>query len=136
MASILGSFRALWGAATGADRAVSIGLVVLSIALAGGLRVTAPRPDRARVTLGDQEVAVLPLAEDRRLVVDGRLGPVVVEVEAGGIRIEESGCPHHLCVAMGVKRRAGEMVACVPNGVVIRLEGNVEDPDVPDAVTR
>ncbi len=136
MASPLGSIRGLWGATTPADRFVSIGLLLLSFVLAAGLRAIAPRPDLARVTFGETEDTVLPLAQDRRLVVPGRLGPVVVVVETGGVRIAESGCAHHLCLAMGVKRRAGEMVACVPNGVVVRLEGSAEDPTVPDAVTR
>ena len=136
MDSPLASPRALWAATTGADRLVSIGLIVLSIGLAAALRLAAPAPDAAVVTVGDEQVVRLRLRDDGRTVIDGRLGPVVLEVAGGGVRFVESGCPQHLCLAMGTKRRAGEILACVPNAVIVRLEGAREDPSVPDAVTR
>ncbi len=136
MSGVLGSPRALWAATTWADRVVSFGVVLLSIGLAAGMRLGYPPPERARVTVGGSEVALLELDEDRRLIVDGRLGPVVVVVEDAGLHVAESGCPQRLCISMGTKRRSGEMVACVPNGLVVRLEGGGQDPDVPDAVTR
>jgi hypothetical protein len=132
----LASPRALWSATTAADRLVSIGLIVLSVVLAAALRFSSSAPDRAIVTVDGAEVARLALAESGRTVVEGRLGPVLIEVADGGVRVAESGCPQRLCVAMGTKRHAGEVLACVPNAVVVRLEGGREDPSVPDAVTR
>ena len=58
-----------------------------------------------------------------------------IAVSDGTIRVTESACPQQICVRMGRKGRAGELIACVPNALVVRLEG-VADPDVPDAISR
>jgi len=52
------------------------------------------------------------------------------------IRITETGCSQKICVAMGAKRAPGEILACVPNALIVELEGGGFDPDAPDAVSR
>jgi hypothetical protein len=128
--------RAIWSAMTAADRVVSLALLLLSGALALGLRAEA-RPARAVVLSGRSVVAVLPLDRDATLPVQGRLGEIVVTVERGAVRVSRSSCAQRICVATGERRRPGELIACVPNAVLIRLEGDaVSGEDVPDAVLR
>jgi hypothetical protein len=118
---------------TGADRALAAALVLASFApwFAGGRAV----PSEAIVEVGRTPVARIPLAEDARIPVAGALGPVEVEVRHGAVRVVRSGCPGQVCVSMGWKRRSGDLIACVPNGVIVRLSGGTPDPDAPDAVT-
>ncbi len=136
MASPLASLRSLVSETTPADRIVSIGLIALSLILAAGLRSPASSPREARVTVDGREAVTLSLASDRRVVVEGLRGPVTLEVREGAVRVVESPCPQRICVAMGERRRTGELIACVPNALVIVLGGGPPDADVPDAVTR
>jgi hypothetical protein len=128
--------RGLWRSLTAGDRLVVLGLLVLSVAGALLLRGAGGAPTHAVVTVDREPVAVLPLDRADRLVVEGRTGPVTIEVRGGGVRVVESTCPHRICVAMGEKRRSGEVIACVPNALLVRLTGGREDADVPDAVSR
>lgn len=67
-------------------------------------------------------------------VVPGPVGETVVVVEDGVAHVESSDCRHQICVNMGRIRAPGELIACVPNGVTVVIEGRSEDG--PDAVTR
>ena len=53
--------------------------------------------------------------------------PTVIEVSEGGARVVSATCPHRVCMAMGTIDRQGEVVACVPNKVLLRISGNRED---------
>lgn len=49
---------------------------------------------------------------------------VVIRIKDGAVWFEGSDCPDELCVKTGKLRRAGDTAACLPNGIVITLEGN------------
>ncbi len=75
---------------------------------------------------------VLPLSKDATLDVPGPLGITVVEVENRSIHVHSSPCKNQVCVASGSISKPGEWLACLPNGVIIRIEGNraIEEPDL------
>jgi len=52
-------------------------------------------------------------------------------IEDGKIRFQESNCPDQVCVNTGFVHRAGEIAACVPAGVLVRIVGEykADDPD-------
>jgi len=113
--------------------------VALLLLVGFGALGLAARGDGARlavVSVGRDVVAELRLDRPGTYPVDGRRGPVVLEVRGGAIRVRESDCPHGICRAMGEKDRSGQIIACVPNGVLIRLVGGRPDPREPDAVSR
>ena len=85
----------------------------------------------AVVEVSGEEVARIKLNREDYISLRGALGPVLIGVDDTGIRILDSRCPHKLCVKMGAINRAGQWIACVPNKLVIRIEG---DSDV-DAIT-
>jgi hypothetical protein len=121
---------------TVADRGVSLGVLVLSGALALGFR-GAPGPAAAEVLVGSELVATLPLDQAATRRVEGRLGPTTLVVEDGTVRITKAPCAQHLCIAMGAKRHAGDLIACVPGGVIVRLRGGAgPDGETPDSVAR
>lgn len=62
-----------------------------------------------------------PLAGPRDLAVAGPLGTTTVRVEPDGARVTDSPCPQRLCVAAGKISRSGEVVACLPNRVALRI---------------
>ena len=68
------------------------------------------------------EELVLPLAEDARLTLTGRGDiSVTVEIAGGRVRFLESGCTDRLCVDSGWLSAPGTGAACVPAGILLRL---------------
>lgn len=131
--------RGLLGATTWADRGLCVVLVAAALLAPRLARPAGDGPPRAVVTVGRDEVAVLPLANDAEIVVHGRAGDVTVAVRDGAVRIAASSCAQQVCVATGAKRERGDLIACVPNEVLVRLRGGeraARREGEPDAVTR
>jgi hypothetical protein len=99
--------------------AASAALVAASAAWA-----YAPGSGEARaVVKGRGGEWIYPLDEDREVRVEGPLGDTLIRIEAGAARIEDSPCPNKTCVATGAIARPGQWAACLPNGVLLRVEG-------------
>lgn len=79
---------------------------------------------------------IYPLSGERVVPIDGPLGQTVIEIRNGKAGIIGSPCRNKTCIAAGHIGRAGEWVACLPNGVFLRVEGDAADDDELDAVVR
>lgn len=64
--------------------------------------------------------------------IPGPLGTTHVHIEDGSASISDSPCPNRTCVAAQPISRPGSWTACLPNRVLIRIDG--ESPDDMDAV--
>ena len=129
--------RGLWNEMTGADRAASGVILAVAGVLTLGLRAPG-EPARAVVRVGGDVVAELPLDRPGTFPVPARAGTVVLVVEDGAVRVSESSCSGKVCIAMGAKDRPGDLIACVPNALAVRLEGRPRagDREAPDSIAR
>ena len=117
---------------TWADRLVLYALVGLAVVL---FAATGAGGEGALVRVaGDAGSRVAPLDQNATFILKGPLGETVVAVQDGAARIIASPCPHKVCVGMGAVSGAGQAVVCVPNRVVVTIEGSA--PASTDAVTR
>jgi hypothetical protein len=66
---------------------------------------------------------VYPIDEDRQVSVEGPRGDTVVQIKDSLVRVKESPCPHKLCVSQGWQKHPGAWVACLPNRVIVSIEG-------------
>ena len=64
--------------------------------------------------------------------IPGPLGTTHVILKDGKARITESPCPNQTCIAAQPISRPGDWSACLPNRVLIRIDG--ENPEDVDAV--
>ena len=62
--------------------------------------------------------------------VKGRLYYNVIKIEDGSVSVIESDCPDKICKKHIPIRMSGEMIVCLPNRVVIRIEGFNEKQDL------
>jgi hypothetical protein len=69
------------------------------------------------------EVLEADLGRPQIIDIEGPLGTTRIAIEEGTARIIESPCPHKLCIKKGRVSRVGDWVACIPNGVVLSVEG-------------
>jgi len=56
-----------------------------------------------------------------------------IVAEKGRIRFSSSTCPGEVCVHKGWISRAGQTAVCLPNGVIIKIIGQVKNNDT-DAI--
>jgi hypothetical protein len=118
--------RRLFRLLTPGDVALIAALFVVSAASMVLLRSVLTKGTHCRIVVGDEEVGRYPLSHDRIIEVAGPLGMTTVVIMDGSVRVEDSPCPHRLCVRMGEKRLAGETVACIPNRILISVSGGEE----------
>ena len=88
--------------------------------------------DRCIIETKEGSYYSLSLSKDTTLYVKGPLGETEVRIEKGKAFIAYSPCPSKICMKMGKINREGEIVVCVPNGVMVRVAGEEEL----DGVTR
>jgi hypothetical protein len=77
---------------------------------------------------------IYPLKDSRTVEVEGPLGTTEIVIQGGSARIVESPCPNKTCIAAGAIMRAGQWLACLPNGVFVRIDGSTAKGGV-DAAT-
>lgn len=75
------------------------------------------------VVQGESGEWIYPIDEDREIEVPGPLGLTRVHIEGKAVRIEDSPCPTKTCVASGAIAEADRWLACLPNQVFVRIEG-------------
>ncbi len=116
----------LWRATTRADRWV----MALSLLLIGGLAsylALRPAGQQAVIQRDNQTVLTLSLTRDQQTEVEGHLGPVVIQIKEGRVRLLEYASPRMIGTRSGWIAQSGAMVACVPCGILIRVTGGQAD---------
>lgn len=64
------------------------------------------------------------LDQDRVILAEGPLGATTVVVKGGEAWIQDSPCGEKICIRMGRLRRPGQQAVCLPNRVIVELEGS------------
>lgn len=111
-------------------------LLLLTVAALGvtWAGVQAPSGGVATVSVSGEDRIVLSLTAVDTVEVEGPLGKTRLATDGEGVRILESPCPNHHCIRMGRAKQDGQALICVPNEVLITVEGASEGPTI-DAVT-
>ena len=110
-------------------------LLFLSVISFAAISVLKTEGATVVVEQGNKVVGRYSLKDEKKVAVKGPLGETYVEIKEGTARIVDSPCPQKICVRMGKIHRVGDIVVCVPNQVLVRVEGKV-DEEVPDAISR
>ena len=110
-------------ALTRADKilALVVGLSAIGLVLYG--RYTAEAGGVLIVELAGAAPAVHALSNYGVLPVVGPLGVSEIEIGPKGARVIAAPCVHKICMRQGWLQRAGDVTACVPNGLVLRIAG-------------
>ena len=131
----MGAVKLLWRHTSWLDRwilAILLGLIGVSW---GAL---AQRPAGSRVIV-ERDGAVLftaTLHETKEVFLDGPAGGLTLAIANGAVRVSEAGCRDKICVRMAAISRAGEWIACVPNRLIVRVEGAAPERKGYDLLSR
>ncbi|MEO5332035.1 MAG: NusG domain II-containing protein [Magnetococcus sp. YQC-5] len=91
-----------------------------------GMAMSAEPGRRAQVLRDNRPLLMLPLDRDVTTQVEGRLGPVTIQVEKGRIRLLEYNSPRLIGTRTGWIQGAGQTTACVPCGILVQVEGHAK----------
>lgn len=64
---------------------------------------------------------------DKEYNVEGLNGNVKIVVKDSKIKVDEENSPKHLCSKKGYISREYETIICLPNKIIIKIEGNKLD---------
>lgn len=79
--------------------------------------------NQAAIFVGGKHKSSVDLYENRFFKIKGKLGESELQVVDGKIRFLSSPCDGKQCVYTGWISQSGEIAACVPNGVSVRILG-------------
>jgi len=105
-------------------------ILLLLLLLAGAVLLLFFRGGEAGticVVSWENKEITLPLGEDTVFSLDSNGYTLVIVVEKGRVRVHSADCPDKFCVSTGSIGESGEIIVCVPAGVVVRIEGSPKD---------
>ena len=112
------------------DRFIFLFLLILSVASIIFTNVIfADRvAEFAVIEIDGREYGRYSLREKEAKVLDIKtnFGQNTVEISYGGVRVLDADCPDKLEVKAGRIDSAGEMLVCLPNRMIVRIEGERE----------
>lgn len=77
----------------------------------------------AVITVDGEVYATLPLKEDTQIVVkDAHDGYNRIVVEDGRVFVSEADCANQVCVNTAAISHSGQVIACIPHGLVVTIE--------------
>lgn len=110
-------------------RILDIAAIALSLAAIAAFSVAAYAPGGGKpevvISSGGSQW-IYPLDREAEIPVPGPLGDTVVHIHGGAVRVESSPCKNQICVASGAISRPGQMIACLPNKVMVRIRGGTD----------
>ncbi len=109
---------------TRADKILIALLFSVNLALFGGIDYTQTRGSWVVIEVNQKEVHRLALTEDQIVHVEGPIGETEVEISKGKARIRKSPCSRKICIKAGYIQYADRITACLPNRVVVRIQGD------------
>lgn len=115
------------------DALVVLAVLLLGVAAAwltyGGENsgaLTATVKHRGRVVA---RVELSSLTEEKTVSIDGAYH-LTVTLDRTGAAVTDSDCPGQDCLHTGRITRAGQSIVCLPEQVIVTLEGKAPSPDV------
>lgn len=83
----------------------------------------------AVVSINGEEIMRLPLNKDTSITLGEGAHTNVLVIENGKAAVTEASCPDHVCIDQGWVGYSGQSIVCLPNKLVVSIEGGT-DPDV------
>ncbi|MEJ2200822.1 MAG: NusG domain II-containing protein [Desulfuromonadaceae bacterium] len=117
------------------DRLIVL-VLLLASAAAFALIGHGPRGTRVVVERQGQVIFSAPLGVDRTVTLNGPLGETQLRIRDGHAGIISSPCAHKVCIGMGQIAQQGELLACVPNDLLVRIEGQEAEEPSHDLISR
>jgi hypothetical protein len=98
-----------------------IAVAMICGAIAAFATANTIRPDRVAVYRQNTVIAEYPLKDDISFSVNGKIGPVGIEIKDGTASITRAACPKGICTKAGATSNPNVQLICAPNNIMIRI---------------
>ena len=78
-------------------------------------------PSGIKIRTSDEKFEIA--LKDTSLVIPGPLGETEVRIEDKKVWVTKASCPNKLCMRQGKISKPGEAIICLPNRIVISIQG-------------
>ena len=113
-----------------ADLLLIAGCLLIGIVILAALFLTRKEGNTVRVSVSGEVVKTFSLNEDVQYEIEGKdEGRNLLIIENGEAWVEEASCPDGLCINMGKIDTVGQSIVCLPNQVVVSIQGEVDEND-------
>ena len=100
-------------------------ILVTGITLFSGYSVYIKPNEKTQVLIRGQGTEWLfPIEADEVITVSGLLGDTIVRISENRAWVESSPCNNQTCAAAGSLFRQGQWTACLPNNVLVMIQGS------------
>lgn len=106
-----------------ADIVLLIVLVIVGLASTAYVAMSKTDGDTVVIEQNGKMYAKYSLFEDRSVTIEGKHSTNIVAIKGGQVWMEESTCKNQVCVHHSKINAGGERIVCLPNRVVVRIEG-------------
>lgn len=106
-----------------ADIVLLIVLVLVGLASAAYVAMSQTGGDTVIIEQNGDMYGKYSLFEDATITIEGKDSKNIVTISGGEVTMSESTCKNQVCVRHGAITAAGESIICLPNRVVVRIEG-------------
>jgi len=98
-----------------------IAAAMICAALAAFAAAATVLPDRVAVYRQNTIIAEYPLKDDISFTVNGKIGPVSIEIKNGAASITRSACPKGICAMAGAANSPNVQLICAPNNIMVKI---------------
>ncbi|MFI3214801.1 MAG: NusG domain II-containing protein [Eubacteriales bacterium] len=116
------------------DILIIVMIIVLAIVIFVGMLPKTYSENTLEVYLDGELIHEIELSEEQTMTID--IDSVVhntIEINGIHVRIIDSTCYDHVCENTGYISKAGEVIVCMPNKLMLKIVG-IENDDAFDAV--
>ena len=106
-----------------ADIILTAAILLICAVFAAMMLFMRSNGDTVRIYRNGELFAEQNIADDAVINVDGLMDVVV---KNGSVRVESSVCPSGACEHSGSINKKGESIICLPNKILIKIEGEGE----------
>ncbi|MBR2100172.1 MAG: NusG domain II-containing protein [Eubacterium sp.] len=112
------------------DIIVLAALLCIAALIFCALHFLVPGGDNVRIEVASKTVATLPLDEDTiyNVEIDSTITNTV-EIKNKKVSVISADCPDKICVNHRAISKSGESIICLPNKVVVSIEGEKTEVD-------
>ncbi len=104
---------------------VLLGAAASVFALTGG-----SGSDTVVIKVDGEVYGSYPITEDREITVEQNGHINKITIKDGTVQMTEASCHNQVCVEQGRISRANQSIVCLPNRVIVTIEGEEAETDV------
>lgn len=114
---------------------IVIVLILAAAAVAFIPAMQAAAPSMVIVRKDDNVLARYPLTQNITFTIEGREGPLSINIAQQGVEVDHAACKNQVCVRTGRIKRSFQQIICAPNHVIVEITSS-HPSDTIDAIVQ